>query len=102
MTYYVSVSREYALNISDIHATAVMATIAELQLPGGHPYYLALAALGIAAIGFVFHALRSPLANVPGPWHTKFTGAVLTIQTAKGNGAVYIHDLHEKYGSYHD
>ncbi|ROW00029.1 hypothetical protein VPNG_08373 [Cytospora leucostoma] len=75
-----------------------MATLPVFQLPGGQTHSLVLAALGIAVIGFVFHALRNPLAKVPGPWYTKFTGAILTIQTAKGNGAIYVHNLHEKYG----
>lgn len=42
--------------------------------------------------------LTSPLAHLPGPWHTAFTDLYLVLQEFRGNRRPYIHRLHEEYG----
>lgn len=42
--------------------------------------------------------LRSPLAQLPGPWHTKFTSLVLKWHELHANRTNYIHNLHLLYG----
>ena len=39
-----------------------------------------------------------PLAQIPGPWYTRLTGAVDFIHTLRGRRALSIDDLHRKYG----
>ena len=49
-------------------------------------------------VQWVYRALCSPLAKLPGPWYTNFTDAAIKINTVKGLTPKYIHSLHEKYG----
>lgn len=46
----------------------------------------------------VYTSLFAPLAKIPGPWYSKWTGWVLTYNTFLGDGPRYVHQLHEKYG----
>jgi hypothetical protein len=46
-----------------------------------------------------YHLFHSPTSHFPGPWYSKFTGLYLLIQEFRGRRRVYIHALHEKYGS---
>ncbi|KUI55449.1 hypothetical protein VP1G_02774 [Cytospora mali] len=75
-----------------------MATISDFQLPGQKPYVIALAALAVAVVGWVVKCLKSPLAKLPGPWHSKFTDVVLTKHWLQATRPKYVHELHEKYG----
>ncbi|KUI73017.1 hypothetical protein VM1G_08319 [Cytospora mali] len=75
-----------------------MATISDLQLPGQTSFRIVLAALAVAAIGYVVKCLTSPLAKIPGPWYTKFTDIVATIHLLQSSRPAYVHELHEKYG----
>ncbi|KAJ0418319.1 sterigmatocystin biosynthesis P450 monooxygenase [Aspergillus carlsbadensis] len=40
----------------------------------------------------------SALRSFPGPWHTRFTGLGIKINTLLGQRCFYIHALHRKYG----
>ncbi|KAI0121149.1 cytochrome P450, partial [Xylariales sp. AK1849] len=42
--------------------------------------------------------LRSPLASLPGPWHSRFTRLPLKYHILAGQRMYYQHRLHEKYG----
>lgn len=65
-----------------------------------HRQYIALAALALAlsALAFVYNLTRTPLAAIPGPWYSKFTGAIVTYHWLAGKRAKYVHTLHQKYG----
>ncbi|TGJ78977.1 hypothetical protein E0Z10_g9784 [Xylaria hypoxylon] len=65
--------------------------IGSLQMAG-----IALTAAVLAVV--IRHLLFDPLAKVPGPWYTKWTNAVLKIRSIKGDGPIYVDQLHEKYG----
>ncbi|KAI1429097.1 cytochrome P450 [Xylaria sp. FL1777] len=43
--------------------------------------------------------LFAPLANIPGPWYTKWTNVVVKMKTIRGEGPIYVDQLHDKYGS---
>lgn len=62
--------------------------------------HILLAAFAVMTIGFVFKALRNPLAKVPGPWYSKFTSIVLAMEGINGRRARYVHKLHDRYGPY--
>ncbi|KAI1135802.1 cytochrome P450 [Hypoxylon sp. FL0543] len=55
-------------------------------------------AICVAILGYVYSVLSSPLAKLPGPWHTKWTEAVLKYTTLKGKRPTWVHSLHQKYG----
>ncbi|KAI0133364.1 cytochrome P450 [Hypoxylon sp. NC0597] len=55
-------------------------------------------AICVTILGYVYTTLSSPLAKLPGPWHTKWTDAVLKYTTIKGRRPSWVHSLHEKYG----
>ncbi|KAI0834222.1 cytochrome P450 [Hypoxylon sp. FL0890] len=55
-------------------------------------------AICVAILGYVYSVLSSPLAKVPGPWHTKWTEAVSKYTAVKGTRPKWIHSLHLKYG----
>ncbi|KAI1409987.1 cytochrome P450 [Hypoxylon sp. FL1857] len=55
-------------------------------------------AILVALLGYVYSVLSNPLAKVPGPWHTKWTDAVLKYTTIRGRRPSWIHSLHLKYG----
>lgn len=46
----------------------------------------------------LFSRARSPLASLPGPWYSKWTGAVLHFHFIRGQRPPYVQRLHEKYG----
>jgi hypothetical protein len=48
---------------------------------------------------FLVQRLRAPIANIPGPWYTKFTSLILKYHEFTSNRRLYIHALHLKYGS---
>ncbi|KAL4943986.1 hypothetical protein BDV06DRAFT_123309 [Aspergillus oleicola] len=55
-------------------------------------------------IGFLLAVLlaqhfRSPVAKLPGPCYTAFTSLVLKYHEFTSNRRLYIHDLHQKYGT---
>ncbi|KAI0533870.1 cytochrome P450 [Xylaria digitata] len=59
------------------------------------------AGLAFAAVLLVIiirRLLFDPLVKVPGPWYTKWTNAVLKLRSIKGDGPIYVGQLHEKYG----
>lgn len=60
--------------------------------------YLVLLAVAVAVLGHVWRTLSSPLAKVPGPFYSNFTGLVLKVYWLAGKRATYVHDLHKKYG----
>ncbi|KAI1756200.1 cytochrome P450 [Xylaria castorea] len=39
-----------------------------------------------------------PLAKVPGPWYTNWTDVIFKINVLKGNGPIYVDQLHKQYG----
>lgn len=45
-------------------------------------------------------AYLTPLRKVPGPWYAAFTNLVLKWHVLTGRRSVYIHGLHQNYGSY--
>ncbi|CAI6332939.1 unnamed protein product [Periconia digitata] len=50
---------------------------------------------------FLWQIIRltwAPNARLPGPWHTKYTGAVKVYKIMNGSGAAWVNDLHRKYG----
>ncbi|KAI0183044.1 cytochrome P450 [Xylaria flabelliformis] len=40
----------------------------------------------------------NPLAKIPGPWYTNWTNIVLKIKVLKGDGPIYVDELHKQYG----
>ncbi|OBT39076.1 hypothetical protein VE00_09912 [Pseudogymnoascus sp. WSF 3629] len=56
--------------------------------------------VAVLIITIILYAVFSnPLARLPGPWYTKWTSIVLKYNIIKGNRALYVHDLHNKYGA---
>jgi hypothetical protein len=56
--------------------------------------------LGVFLLDFLVKGLRNPLSHVPGPWYSRYTTLVLTYVTISGRRTHYVHELHEKYGTY--
>ncbi|KAL2204831.1 cytochrome protein [Sarocladium strictum] len=57
--------------------------------------------LVVAALVFLLiyiYTLRSNLSHLPGPWHSRWTRAILTWNQLNGRAPEYVHSLHEKYG----
>lgn len=75
-----------------------MSPLTEIGPFGQQTHYLLLAAVAVAALGFVYSVLRNPLGKIPGPWYSKITRAILTNEFLQGRRAKYVHRLHEKYG----
>ena len=50
------------------------------------------------AVTVLYQRIFSPLAKVPGTWHSRLTSFWLMYQEFTSNRRVYIHDLHKKYG----
>lgn len=67
--------------------------------PNDYRLYIVLTAIAIAGLGYVWSTLSSPLAKVPGPFYSNFTGDVLKFYWLTGKRASYVHRLHKKYGS---
>jgi hypothetical protein len=55
---------------------------------------------GVLLIEFLLRGLLNPLSHVPGPWYSRYTTLVLTYVTISGRRTHYVHELHEKYGTY--
>lgn len=47
---------------------------------------------------YALQVLRTPISKVPGPWYSKWTGAILTYHWLKGQRTHYVHSLHQQYG----
>jgi cytochrome P450 len=60
--------------------------------------YLAGAGFCVFILVILYNGLKHPLANVPGPWHTRWTDWVYTYHNLRGAAPLYIHALHQKYG----
>ena len=82
----------------EIVPSQTMSSLTEVGSFGQQYHYLLLAAVAVAALGFVYSVLRNPLAKIPGPWYSMITSAVLTNEFLKGRRAKYVQRLHEKYG----
>ncbi|GAB1315575.1 hypothetical protein MFIFM68171_05785 [Madurella fahalii] len=59
---------------------------------------LALLVLILLAGYHVRRTLQHPIAQVSGPWISKWTDAVVTYYWLTGRRAKYVHSLHQKYG----
>ena len=59
------------------------------------PIYAVVLVWTVAAL---HKLLSSPLASLPGPWYTKFTGLLLKSNELRAQRRHYIHKLHQKYG----
>ncbi|KAK9418007.1 hypothetical protein SUNI508_08436 [Seiridium unicorne] len=55
-------------------------------------------ALLIIILRYLYGVVNHPLSGIPGPWHTRWTSAVLKFYLLKGQGPAYVHFLHHKYG----
>lgn len=62
------------------------------------PVYIAAAA-SLLLVVYLVRCLSSPLRKVPGPAVSLFTSLVLKWKEINASRTVYIHELHEKYGS---
>ncbi|KAI1386652.1 cytochrome P450 [Hypoxylon trugodes] len=54
--------------------------------------------IGLLVLRFVYTAIRSPLASIPGPLLSRWTDIHVRIKLLSGSKARYVHSLHEKYG----
>ncbi|PSR97613.1 cytochrome protein [Coniella lustricola] len=59
---------------------------------------LLLGLAGLAIVAYVYSILSAPLAKIPGPWHSLFTGQLIKIYGLQGKRTRYVHSLHQKYG----
>ncbi|CEJ89739.1 hypothetical protein VHEMI05564 [[Torrubiella] hemipterigena] len=57
-----------------------------------------LGALLLLVVRHYFICTISPIARIPGPWHTKFAGTTVLYHSVVGSRCEYIHALHQKYG----
>ena len=48
---------------------------------------------------YIVHCIP-PIAHIPGPWYSLWTDVVFKYYRMTGQGAIYVHRLHEKYGVY--
>jgi hypothetical protein len=48
----------------------------------------------------IYSAQRGPLARLPGPEISKWTGWILTYHWLAGSSVYYVASLHEKYGAF--
>ena len=55
--------------------------------------------VGLSLVAFLIQRLRSPVTKIPGPWYTAFTSLVLKYHEFTSNRRLYIHALHQKYGT---
>jgi cytochrome P450 len=62
------------------------------------PPVLGAVALALVLFRLVLTAVRSPVRSIPGPWHSRFTQAVLKYHTMRGRRMYYVDGLHRKYG----
>ncbi|KPI35287.1 putative sterigmatocystin biosynthesis monooxygenase STCB [Cyphellophora attinorum] len=54
--------------------------------------------LAASVLRFIYRAQRGPLARLPGPEISKWTGAVMIYHWLTGQGVDYVAHLHDKYG----
>lgn len=59
---------------------------------------LLLGLFGLVTIAYVYKILSTPLAKVPGPWYSLFTGQLIRYYGWAGKRTRYVHSLHQKYG----
>ncbi|KAF5878449.1 putative benzoate 4-monooxygenase cytochrome protein [Botrytis fragariae] len=69
-----------------------------LSLPFDNITAIVVVAAAISTI-ILYNVFTNPLSRLPGPWYTKWTSGVLKYSIIKGRRALYVHDLHCKYGS---
>ncbi|KAH8896591.1 cytochrome P450 [Thozetella sp. PMI_491] len=62
------------------------------------PIYLAGGLLLLVIAATIYQSSRPPLANIPGPWYTKWTSWPSTIMVIAAQHPKWVHGLHEKYG----
>ncbi|KAF9729565.1 hypothetical protein PMIN06_012637 [Paraphaeosphaeria minitans] len=62
------------------------------------PVLVILLAIAAVFVKSVIRGVRSPLAHIPGPWHTRYTNLSLRIATIKGRRIHHVESLHQKYG----
>ncbi|KAF2439312.1 cytochrome P450 [Karstenula rhodostoma CBS 690.94] len=62
------------------------------------PMLIILLAIAAFSLRSIIRGIRSPLAHVPGPWHTRFTNLSLRIATISGRRIHHVDSLHQKYG----
>ncbi|KAI1480623.1 putative cytochrome P450 [Daldinia eschscholtzii] len=60
---------------------------------------LLLIATGVAILSYVYTILSNPLRRIPGPWYTLWTYTILKYKVVTGKRPVWVHSLHEKYGT---
>ncbi|KAF2262937.1 cytochrome protein [Lojkania enalia] len=46
----------------------------------------------------IFVGIRSPISSIPGPWYSQWTFIVLQYHWLRGQRALYVERLHQKYG----
>ncbi|KAF3810325.1 Tryprostatin B 6-hydroxylase [Colletotrichum gloeosporioides] len=54
--------------------------------------------IGGAVAWKLLNSLKSPMANLPGPWHTIISDLRLRYEVARGRGPHWIHQMHVQYG----
>ncbi|KAI1877584.1 hypothetical protein JX265_003592 [Neoarthrinium moseri] len=62
------------------------------------PAALMLAMLWLMDMEWIYDVLNSPIANLPGPWYTVLTDAILRYSAVTGTKVIYVDNLHNKYG----
>jgi hypothetical protein len=62
-------------------------------------WFLAAWLLAVTLIRALYQAYKDPLSKIPGPWFSRWTGLVETSYYVRGYRHLYVHSLHEKYGS---
>lgn len=48
---------------------------------------------------FLYQRLSSPISKLPGPWYTEFTSLVIKYHEFSASRRVFIHQLHQQYGT---
>lgn len=54
--------------------------------------------LVLAGLVAVYHSSRDPLAKIPGPLLSRWSGIIDTLYYVQGHRHDYVHKLHQKYG----
>lgn len=63
-------------------------------------WHIASALLVAVLIASLYRSYTNPLAKIPGPPLSAWTGIVEKYHYVRGHRHLYVHSLHEKYGSY--
>lgn len=53
----------------------------------------------VLVAAFLYKCLSSPVLKIPGPWHTAVCGLCIKYHEFAGTRRVYVHHLHQHYGS---